>query len=86
MYLSVIVPIFNEAESLSTLLAEISAAVDPLNKHYEVICIDDGSEDNSFELLCELVASYPQLRPVELRKNFGQTAAMQAGLDIASGK
>lgn len=86
MYLSVIVPIFNEAESLSTLLAEISAAVDPLNKHYEVICIDDGSQDNSFERLCELVASYPQLRPVELRKNFGQTAAMQAGLDIASGK
>ena len=81
MYLSVIVPVFNEAESVPSLLAQISEALNPLNQPYEVICVDDGSEDGSYEVLCDLVSQFPQLLPVQLRRNFGQTAAMQAGLD-----
>ena len=51
-----------------------------------MICVDDGSTDGSYEVLCDLVSHYPELSPVQLRRNFGQTAAMQAGLDLAQGE
>lgn len=85
MYLSVIVPVFNEAESLSSLLEEISSALNPLGEPYEVLCVDDGSTDASYQTLCELAETFPQLKPIQLRRNFGQTAAMQAGLDLSCG-
>ena len=51
-----------------------------------MICVDDGSEDGSYQILCDLVSQFPALLPVQLRRNFGQTAAMQAGLDLSSGE
>ena len=83
MYLSVLVPVFNEAESLPHLLEQIANALAPLSQPFEVICVDDGSNDGSFDVLREL--TNPVLRAVQLRRNFGQTAAMQAGLDLSRG-
>jgi glycosyltransferase involved in cell wall biosynthesis len=86
MFVSVLVPVYNEAESLPILLEQITAALEPLGAPYEVICVDDGSSDESVKVLRELTQRYSSLRAVELRRNFGQTAAMQAGLDLSRGQ
>lgn len=82
--LSVIIPVFNEAENLSVLNSEITESLDELNIDYEVIYVDDGSTDNSFEVLSELKSD--KVKIIKFRKNFGQTPAMQAGIDNSSGK
>lgn len=84
--LSVVIPVYNEEESLGELLAELDAALAPTGMRYEVICIDDGSSDGSFELLARATADHPRLRVARFRRNFGQTAAIQAGLDAARGR
>lgn len=86
MFVSVLVPVYNEAESLPFLLEQIATALAPLSKPYEVICVDDGSGDESFNVLKDLTNRHPELRAVQFRRNFGQTAAMQAGLDLARGQ
>ncbi len=86
MDLSVVIPVFNEEESLPRLLAEIHAALDPTGLTYEMVCVDDGSSDRSFAVLEGLAAEDPNLVVVQFRRNFGQTAAMQAGLDLAEGE
>ncbi len=83
--LSVVVPVYNEEESLPRLLEEIHDALRPTGLAYEVILVDDGSRDASFAFLEERATSDPALVAVRFRRNFGQTAAMQAGLDHASG-
>lgn len=83
--LSVIVPVFNEEESLPRLVPEIHAALRPTGFSYEIVLVDDGSRDRSFEVLQGLAAEDPSLVVVQFRRNFGQTAAMQAGLDHARG-
>lgn len=83
--LSVVIPIYNEEESLPRLLPQIHEALGPTGLSYEVICVDDGSKDRSFEVLQQLSAADPSLTVVRFRRNFGQTAAMQAGLDAARG-
>ncbi len=85
MDLSIVIPVYNEDESLTRLLEEIHAALDPGGMDYEVVCVDDGSRDRSFEVLEALAAEDPRLVVVQFRRNFGQTAAMQAGLDHARG-
>jgi glycosyltransferase involved in cell wall biosynthesis len=63
-YLSIVVPIYNEAESVALLVREVHAALDPTGLDYELVCVDDGSRDRSFELLAELAKNdSPQLRP-----------------------
>lgn len=84
MDLSVVVPIYNEEESIPELLSEIRDALSGFE--YEVICVDDGSSDKSVELLRTMSEQDPTLRICELRRNFGQTAAMQAGFDSAKGR
>ena len=84
-HLSVILPIFEEEESLPVLLQEIASALRPTGLTYEVIGIDDGSRDQSFKVMRSLQESHPELVAVRFRRNFGQTAAMQAGLDLAQG-
>lgn len=86
MDLSVVVPIYNEEESIPTLLEEVAQALDPTGLDYELICVDDGSRDRSFELLAASTARYPRLVAAQFRRNFGQTAALQAGLDAARGE
>ena len=85
MDLSVIIPIYNEEESIPRLLPEIHAALGPTGLHYEIICVDDGSVDRSFAVLKTACETDPALVAVRFRRNFGQTAAMQAGLDAARG-
>ncbi len=85
MDLSVIIPIYNEEESIPRLLPEIHAALGPTGLRYEIICVDDGSRDRSYDVLAAAAEDDPALVVVRFRRNFGQTAAMQAGLDEARG-
>lgn len=84
--ISVVVPIFNEDESLTLLVEELHAALRPTGKNYELVLVDDGSTDGSWALLEKLADADEALHLVRFRRNFGQTAAMQAGLDAARGK
>jgi glycosyltransferase involved in cell wall biosynthesis len=86
MDVSVVVPIYNEEESIPSLVEEIRTVLLGAGIDYELICVDDGSRDGSFELLAKMAADDPRLRVAQFRRNFGQTAAMQAGLDAARGQ
>ncbi len=83
--LSIILPIFNEEESLPHLLPELVPALEATGRTFEIICIDDGSSDNSFAELKKLRGQDERLRLIRFRRNFGQTAAFAAGFDRARG-
>ena len=83
---SVIVPIYNEVESLEALVDSIAQTLIPTQRPYEVICVDDGSKDGSTALLKTLAQSRKDLSAVILRRNYGQTAAMAAGFHQAQGQ
>jgi glycosyltransferase involved in cell wall biosynthesis len=85
MDISVIVPIYNELENLPPLIAEIQGALDPTGKSYEIIAVDDGSDDGSTELLKKLAVTHECVRAVFFRRNSGQAAAFDAGFRNASG-
>lgn len=82
---SVVVPIYNEVESLPPLIEAIASTFTQTQLSYELICVDDGSQDGSAELLKKLAQLTPNLRAVLLRRNYGQTAAMAAGFNYARG-
>ncbi|HXS17436.1 MAG TPA: glycosyltransferase family 2 protein [Polyangiaceae bacterium] len=84
--LSVIAPIYNEEESVEHLVREVHQALDNTGLNFELILVDDGSKDRSFALMEQLAAAHPALVVIGLRRNFGQTAALQAGLDFARGR
>jgi glycosyltransferase involved in cell wall biosynthesis len=84
--LSVVIPIHNEAESLEELHRELTATLGAWGREYEIILVDDGSTDESFETLTRLQAVDPHLRVIRFRRNFGQTAAFAAGFDHARGR
>lgn len=87
MHLSLIVPIYNEEENIPLLYPAILAAVQPLNLEWEVVLVDDGSRDHSVAELEKLAAADPaHVRVVCLRRNFGQTAAIAAGIDHSTGE
>lgn len=83
--LSLVIPVYNEAENLEELFNEISHSCQKLGKAYEIVFIDDGSTDESPDLLKKIQASDPKVKIIRLRKNFGQTAALSAGFDHARG-
>jgi glycosyltransferase involved in cell wall biosynthesis len=83
---SVIAPIYNEHENLPDLVDRVGAVMSPLPYTWEFVCVDDGSRDGSDELLATLAATRPWLRPYFLRRNYGQSTAMQAGFDAARGE
>ncbi len=83
--ISIVIPVYNEAESLPSLHAELAAALKALGQSYEIIAVDDGSRDNSLAVLKQLAEADPHLVVVSLRRNFGQTAAFAAGFDQARG-
>lgn len=83
--LSVVVPIYNEEESIPHLVAELHRALAQSGLSYELVLVDDGSRDRSFSILEGLAKSDPALHVIRFRRNFGQTAAMQAGLDVSRG-
>jgi glycosyltransferase involved in cell wall biosynthesis len=84
--LSVVIPIYNEAESLEALYRELTAALERCGRSYEVLAIDDGSTDESFSLLSKIQATDSRWRIIRLRRNFGQTAAFSAGFAHARGR
>ena len=83
--LSIIIPVFNEEDNVGPLHDKITAALDSLGQPYEVIIVDDGSTDQTAQRLKELARSDSRLKVIHLRRNFGQTPAMMAGIDAASG-
>ena len=83
--LSVIAPIYNEEESLPHLVEQVHAALDGTGLRFELILVDDGSSDRSYATMAGLANEDGALTIVRLRRNFGQTAALQAGLDAARG-
>ena len=85
MDVSIVIPFLNEEPNLIPLCEELKAAMDPLQNEYEILFIDDGSTDGGVELLQGHRAQMPQIKVVSFRRNFGQTAAMVAGLDYAEG-
>lgn len=85
MHLSVVVPIYNEEENLPHLYQGLLNALDPLPHSYELIMVNDGSRDESAAVLDQLAQADDRVKVVEFRRNFGQTAAMQAGIQAASG-
>ncbi|HMP01226.1 MAG TPA: glycosyltransferase family 2 protein [Gemmatales bacterium] len=85
MDVSVIVPIKDERENLKPLHEAVRAALEPTGLAWELILVDDGSTDGSFDVLAELAAADRRVKVVELRRNYGQTPALRAGIDAARG-
>jgi len=83
--LSIVVPVLNEADNLRRLYEEIRHAAGG-RYSYEIIFIDDGSTDNSFAILSEILQNHPKVRIIRFRRNFGQTAALSAGFEHARGQ
>ncbi|MBF2020705.1 MAG: glycosyltransferase family 2 protein [Hydrococcus sp. C42_A2020_068] len=84
--ISIVVPIYNEVESLSHLIDAIATTLERDRLDYEIICVDDGSTDGSTEILRQLARNRSDLRAVLLRRNYGQTPAMAAGFQYARGQ
>jgi glycosyltransferase involved in cell wall biosynthesis len=84
--LSIVVPIYNEEESLPFLVNQLLEVLQPMEETFEIVLVNDGSSDNSAEVIRKLSFDIPELVGVLLRKNYGQTAAMAAGFDISSGE
>lgn len=84
--LSLIIPVYNEEENLPILMEAICVSLQPLNREWEVIFVDDGSTDHSLDVLKRLVENDPEhVRVLVFRRNFGQTAAIAAGIDHSRG-
>ncbi len=84
--LSLFLPVLDEDENLRPMHEKIAAALDALGKSAEVIYVDDGSTDDSLNILKEIAATDSRVRVISLRRNYGQTAAMSAGIDAATGE
>lgn len=83
--LSIIIPVFNEAENLPVLHENLEAVLNALGREYEVILVNDGSTDDSSAVLTALTIQNPRFKVVSFVRNFGQTAAMMAGIDHSQG-
>src|SRR2546430_1273892 len=84
--LSVFLPVFDEEPNLRLLHEKLDKALQKLGRTAEIIYVDDGSKDGSLAILRELAATDPRVRVVSLKRNYGQTAAMAAGIDAARGR
>jgi glycosyltransferase involved in cell wall biosynthesis len=84
--LSVVIPIRNEAPAIPELVSELTATLTGWGRAFEIIVVDDGSTDESFEILSRLQAADPRLRIIRFRRNFGQTAAFAAGFAHSRGR
>src|SRR5574341_2505288 len=86
-YLSLVIPVYNEEQSLPLLFDAIQTSIGSLKESWELIFVDDGSDDQSLQILQGLVRRDPQhVRVVVFRRNFGQTAAIAAGIDHSEGQ
>jgi glycosyltransferase involved in cell wall biosynthesis len=83
---SVVIPIFNEEENISSLYQALKAVMEGMKSAYEVIFVDDGSDDGSGDILQSLAQDDKRIKVIQFRKNFGQTAALVAGVEHARGE
>lgn len=83
--LSVVIPVLNEEENIPCIYPKLRDVMDKLYGEYEIIFVDDGSTDNSFEILKEIHSKDSKVKIIKFRKNFGQTAAISAGVDHSKG-
>lgn len=84
--LSIVIPIFNEEQNLETLYREVTDVMQAWGRPYELILVDDGSLDGSFDVLARIQAGDSRVRVIQFRRNFGQTAAFAAGFAAARGR
>jgi glycosyltransferase involved in cell wall biosynthesis len=84
--ISVVVPMRNESPNVERLYREVTASLSQFGRTYEIVAIDDGSRDDTFELLARIQAKDPRVRVIRFRRNFGQTAAFAAGFHHARGR
>ena len=85
MDLSIVISLYNEEESLRELVAWIDRTLSPHKFEYEIIMVDDGSRDRSWEVIEELSKEYPQIRTIGFRRNYGKSAALYCGFEAAQG-
>jgi len=84
--ISVVIPVRNEAPNVAALYEELTATLETFGRRYEIIVVDDGSTDATFDLLADIQARDARLRIIRFRRNFGQTAAFSAGFAHARGR
>src|SRR5208337_1828842 len=84
--LSIVIPVYNEAESLEALYREICEVAAAHGYELDVIFVDDGSTDDSWEIIRRLAAADPQVRGIRFRRNFGKAAALSAGFAEVRGE
>lgn len=84
--LSIVIPVFNEEANLTELIGKLNEVMGKIKKEYEIIFVDDGSEDRSVQILSEACKNDSRVRLIVFRRNYGQTAALSAGFNAASGK
>ena len=84
--ISIVVPVYNEEDNVQLLYQQIREVCESLRKSYEIVFVDDGSRDQTFEILEEIHSQDPRLKAIRFRKNYGQTAAMAAGFEYARGE
>ena len=82
---SVVIPVFEEEESVDLLYERLTDAMTRLGRTYEIVLVDDGSRDGSFNHLARIAKSDPAVKVIRFRRNFGQTAAVQAGIEYSRG-
>ena len=83
---SVVIPVYNEEANLETLYERLERVLREVGRPYEVILVDDGSRDRSLEILCRPQEKHEAVRVIQLNRNYGQHAAVFAGLDHARGE
>jgi glycosyltransferase involved in cell wall biosynthesis len=83
---SVVAPVYNEEENVPLLCEALHKSLSKLGRSYEIILVDDGSTDRSWQKLCEGADKYPHIKLIRFRRNFGQTAAMSAGFHASDGE
>jgi glycosyltransferase involved in cell wall biosynthesis len=86
MDLSIVIPVYNEVENVESLVKEVDNVLSKLDLKSEIIFINDGSTDGTYEKLQNLFDGFPRLKIINLRKNFGQTSALVAGFDYSTGE
>ena len=85
MQISVVIPLLNEADSLPELMEWIHRIMNTHNYSYEVIMVDDGSDDNSWDTITALRVPYPSLKGIKFQRNYGKSAALNEGFKLAQG-
>jgi len=85
-FISVVIPVFNEEECIPELIGRLQPVLEGLQRPYEVVFVDDGSRDRTLDLLKGAIETWPQVKVVELTRNYGQHAALFAGFSVSKGE